>query len=501
MTIWYDVSGLVGWQRPHLGGIERTTAGILAGLHELGVPVRLVHLPPGGERFVEAAVDDLPAAARGHGQWPADRPASLRPVAARPAEDPPPAATPALETPVEMPAEAPPAPPSRRRPIRDALYGPGPDGVAFRSAWHAFKAAGRDLLWHAGRRAGVVRPRQSPATAAMPAEAPPALPPEPDPIPVDSPSRSEAPEPLVPFAAGDVLLSLGGTFAMPGHPRAVEAARGAGVGIVRMVYDLIPQTKPQWVSPHGVFVHWLRHVVAESDLVLAISEFTRQELLAYCRDSSLPPPATAVVRLGDVIRTGPDSHLPSPLPRFVPQRPFFLCVSTLDARKNHRCLYEAWAVLTAERGDACPDLLCTGMPHTGVADLVHEIRHDPVVNRHLHLLDGIRDAELEWYYRHCIATIYPSKHEGWGLPVAESLAHGKLCLASSASSIPEIDPRLPEFFAPHDVERLVTLVRRAVDDPAWVTAREAMIRREFRATPWSETARAVLTAGWPEGRH
>lgn len=64
MTIWYDVSGLVGWQRPHLGGIERTMAGVLEGLGDLGVVVRLVHLPPGGDRFVEVSVDEMPAAAR-----------------------------------------------------------------------------------------------------------------------------------------------------------------------------------------------------------------------------------------------------------------------------------------------------------------------------------------------------------------------------------------------------------------------------------------------------
>lgn len=488
MTIWYDVSGLVGWQRSHLGGIERTMAGILEGLGDLGVVVRLVHLPPGGDRFVEVSADELPAAACSRRRRAIDRPTRIwhRVVSDRHvipptlADHEAPIENPAAETTaVEIPPAAP-SPPPRRRPLRDAFYGPGPDGVAFRAAWHAFKVAGRDLVRHAGQRAGLGRANGAPA----------APPPAPDAFVAPPPP----PEPDVPFAPGDVLLSLGGTFAMPGHPAAVDAARAAGAGVVRMVYDLIPQTKPQWVAPQAVYVTWLRHVVTASDMVLAISEFTRQELLAYCRESSLVPPPTAVVRLGDVLRPGTRPDLPPPLPRFVPQRPFFLCVSTLDARKNHRCLYEAWTVLAAERAADCPDLLCTGMPHAGVTDLVHEIRHDPVVNRHLHLLDGIHDAELDWYYRHCVATIYPSKHEGWGLPVAESLAHGKLCLASSASSIPEIDARLPEFFAPHDTARLVSLVRRAIDEPAWIAAREAAIRREFQPTPWSDTAAAVIAA-------
>ena len=58
MTIWYDVSGLVDWRRPHLGGIERTAAGILDGLHRLGVPVRLVQFRLGGEAFEFGAGQD-----------------------------------------------------------------------------------------------------------------------------------------------------------------------------------------------------------------------------------------------------------------------------------------------------------------------------------------------------------------------------------------------------------------------------------------------------------
>ncbi len=470
MTIWYDLSGLVEWRTPHLGGIERTTTGILAGLLSHGIEPRFVHVAPGGDRFTSIEFDDLPTAVRDAVRGPGGPTAKPRgPV-----------------PPISLPTEAgtamtTPGPAPRRR-IRDAIYGPGAEGEAFRAAWHGFRDSGRELLRHVGRRTGLGRLRRSvtkvavPIPAAAEPHAPAVVPPSP-----------------IPCAAGDVLLSCGGTFGMPGHVGAVEAERARGVRVVRMVYDLIPATKPQWLAPRATHIAWLRHVAARSDLVLTISDYTRRELEAYCRENGLATPRTAVVRLGDVIPASAED-LPPPLPRFVPRRPFFLCVSTIDVRKNHRCLYEAWSVLAAKRGECCPDLLCVGMPHAGVTDLIHEIRHDPTVNRHLHLLHGVRDAELRWYYRRCLATIYPSKHEGWGLPVAESLAQGKLCLASSAASIPEIDADLPEFFAAHDIARLVTLVERAADDPAWLADREQRIRQQFRTTAWSDTAAAVLAA-------
>jgi glycosyltransferase involved in cell wall biosynthesis len=142
----------------------------------------------------------------------------------------------------------------------------------------------------------------------------------------------------------------------------------------------------------------------------------------------------------------------------------------------------------------CPDLVCIGTPHLYVADLLREIRHDRTVNRHIHVLHGIEDCELDWYYKNCQATIYPSKYEGWGLPVAESLGHGRMCLASNATSIPEISSDLPEFFDPFDVHGLVTLVERVLDDPDWVRDREETIRETFQPTSWLETAAQVLAA-------
>ena len=135
-----------------------------------------------------------------------------------------------------------------------------------------------------------------------------------------------------------------------------------------------------------------------------------------------------------------------------------------------------------------------GAAHVQVSELLHEIRHDRDVNRHIHVLHDVHDAELGWYYRHCTATIYPSKHEGWGLPVAESLGLGRLCIAARTTSLPEISPDLPAWFESHDVARLVALVERSIDEPAWRQEREQAIRRSFRPTSWPETAAQVLAA-------
>lgn len=462
MTIWYDVSDLMSWTLPHLTGIQRTTVGILNGLVCAGVEPRLVRFEGHGRRFEPLDVTRLPAAVRRHLPW-SQAPAATAPTAMAP----------------------PTAVRRRRRSGRDLVFGTSPAATELRNAFREFRVAARQLgkrtsRWAAVRFREKAPPIRIPAASRLGGRT--------------LPRPAAAPVPSGPFAAGDVLLSLGASWPIAGHAEAVAALRSRGVRVLRMVYDLIPTLKPQWVEEPTTrqVTGWVRNVLTESDHVLTISEFSRSEIERYCGESRFPIPPLTVVRLGDEFAAA--AAEPPPLPRFVPGRPFFVCVSTLDVRKNHRLLYDTWQLLADRDPERCPDLVCLGVPHVFVSDLVREIRQDRDVNGRIHLLHGVEDAELAWYYRHCAATIYPSRYEGWGLPVAESLGQGRLCLASNATSIPEISPDLPEFFHPLDALGLAALVERTLRDPEWVRTREAEIRRRFVPTSWSHTAGQVRAA-------
>src|SRR5713101_7831997 len=56
----------------------------------------------------------------------------------------------------------------------------------------------------------------------------------------------------------------------------------------------------------------------------------------------------------------------------------------------------------------------------------------------IHLLRDICDADLRMLYSRCLFTLCPSYYEGWGLPVGESLAMGKICVCSDRASLPEV---------------------------------------------------------------
>jgi len=482
VKIWYDVSDLVGWKLPHLTGIQRTTVGILNGLVEQGGSVGLVRYDAKAGRFSALSESELPATVRCHlrGCGVGESGASATEVAKVAAP-----ASPLAEKAAPRPA---------RRELKlfkkGFFFGGAGETEELRNAFRQFKTAARQLrksighwarrrLWRAARPGQQLSPPSHMRGAGQHG------------------MRALEGKDVAAFAApGDVLMSIGATWVMPGHAEAVASVRSQGVKVVRMIYDLIPTIKPQWLEPvhTKAITAWVRTVLCESDCVLTISEFSRQEIERYCTECRFDVPPITVVRLGDVMGEAAGDSKPAPLPRFAPTRPFFVCVSTLDVRKNHRLLYDAWTQLAARRGEDCPDLVCIGTPHLYVADLLREIREDRTVNRHIHVLHGIEDCELDWYYKNCESTIYPSKYEGWGLPVAESLGYGRMCLASNATSIPEISSDLPAFFDPYDVHGLVALVERVLDDPEWVHDREKIIRQNFQPTSWHETATQVLSA-------
>ena len=80
------------------------------------------------------------------------------------------------------------------------------------------------------------------------------------------------------------------------------------------------------------------------------------------------------------------------------------------------------------------------------------------------LSSGISDAELARFYAHAEFTVYPSRYEGWGLPVSESLAFGKLPVVAYNSSLPEAGGDLAAYFASDDLDDFVAVLRaRALD--------------------------------------
>ena len=291
------------------------------------------------------------------------------------------------------------------------------------------------------------------------------------------------------FAAGDICVSLSATWQFPryGHLIANQKAL-VPIVCISLLYDLVPYLFPQWAGAYHArrFTLWARRQIENADLILAISDFQKSEIERFIRANDLPSRPIATIRLGDNTGLRPES-LPSAPPHRA-TRPFVVCVSTIDARKNQSCLYRVWRRLVTELREECPQLLLVGMEHASGSHVLRLIRDDPLVNRLIVHLADVGDAELTWYYRNCLFTVYPSLYEGWGLPVGESLAAGRYCISSNASSLTEVGGDLADYFDPAKEDTCFDLVHCAIVQPEYVEQREREMRARFRSHSWGETA-------------
>lgn len=293
--------------------------------------------------------------------------------------------------------------------------------------------------------------------------------------------------------AGSALVNLGTSWWLPDYLlRVREAQAGSGLRYIPFVHDCIPLLVPEHCAAALVddFAHWFAGVCLHADAVLTNSECTRADFLAAQRrllpDLALP---TGVVRL-DAADPPPAA---APLPAAVRHRPFVLMVGTIESRKNHLLAFNAWLALIRRHGAAAvPDLVCVGK-RGWLADAALALHANSAALRaKVHLLHDVPDPELAALYDGCLFTLYTSHYEGWGLPVTESLAHGKVPVVPRHSSLIEAGGEAAVFFTPQSQPELVEAVERLLFEDGFRKAREALIAALPPPRPWSAVAAEVL---------
>ncbi|WP_157353502.1 glycosyltransferase family 4 protein [Aromatoleum toluclasticum] len=298
-----------------------------------------------------------------------------------------------------------------------------------------------------------------------------------------------------PFNAGDVYVSLGLDWDQKDLEFLYELKQRLKLKVLLFCYDIIPILLPTYCVS-GVAEKFPRYFVDAAwcaDKILCISNCSRRDLTEFLETVGAPVPALDIVRLGNNIRPHPDAPPSTAVGELGEQR-FILFVSTIEGRKNHEILCRAYKRLQEQGAEDLPLLVFVGMQGWGVETLMELLRGDAQVRSYVRILDHVSDSDLVYLYRKCMFTVYPSLYEGWGLPVAESLAHGKFCLASSAASIPEVGGGLIEYVEPLDDAAWAARLLWYLQNPEVVATRESEIVRRYRDTSWQQTGAAVLSA-------
>jgi glycosyltransferase involved in cell wall biosynthesis len=299
----------------------------------------------------------------------------------------------------------------------------------------------------------------------------------------------------------DVVITAGSNWDYPVHHVRLLALGNDGIKIVPLFYDIIPIIMPHSYGPGfaNIYEKWFREALVNSSLVFAISENTRKDIINYARMNDLKCPDVYTIRLGDEV----PSCSEKPTQRILEKsaKPYILAVGTLEYRKNHVLLLNAYRYMLDVQGYEPPQLLIVGKKGWLDHDIEYQVDNDPLLAGRITILQGVSDADLQHLYQQALFTVYPSHYEGWGLPIAESLCFGKPCVASCTSSMSEIGPGLVKHAHPLRLDDWVSAIRDYCDEPKNLKKAADAIKNNYKRVGWETTAYGmfdVLARNYPE---
>lgn len=263
-----------------------------------------------------------------------------------------------------------------------------------------------------------------------------------------------------------------------------------------VLYDLIPLLNPdKYLAAPDVatFYHRRLQSLKQSHALLAISEYSRQEGM-----ECLAEHASRIVNMSSAIDSrfravSVDARLAQNLlNKLGVSRPFVMYSGGGDERKNLVRLIEAWTLLSASIRSTHQLLFVGKLYDSELEHLRNAANERQLEDGELVFADYVADEELVHLYNLCKLFVFPSWHEGFGLPALEAMACGAAVIGSNVTSLPEVI-NLPEaLFDPLDTQSIAGKLQQALEDGAFLQRLKDHGRQQAKNFSWEMTAQRAM---------
>jgi alpha-1,3-rhamnosyl/mannosyltransferase len=316
---------------------------------------------------------------------------------------------------------------------------------------------------------------------------------DPSTIPAGVAHVDEPPHP--PTNAGWMLVGLPRAAARAAldvlHAPAYTAPFWAPVPVVLTVHDVSYERHPEWYPYRRDPLRraFYRRSARAAAHVLTVSAFSAREIASVY---GIPPDRITIAPLGVSPRFFRNAaEMPADLPADVTP-PYLLHVGDLHARRNLAVVADALLAARRHLGEIPASLVLAGVDRGPAGDLSAALAGagaaDAIVQ-----LGPVDEDRLHALYRGATALVYPSRYEGFGLPLVEAMASGTPVLASRAASIPEVVGDAALLLDADDTTGWMDAIIRVVNDEA-LRARMAAAGTARAATfTWTRTARTTMS--------
>ncbi len=266
------------------------------------------------------------------------------------------------------------------------------------------------------------------------------------------------------------------------------------------LYDLIPLLNPaQYLEPHPAYEQYYRRKIQHLEravLCLAISDFCREESIRALPnlEGKCVSVSTAIDDIFRRVRLS-ESEADRIRRQFDIVRPFILSTGGADERKNLPRLIQAYAALPARLREGHQLLFAGKMSDSAIAKLKQVARSARLKDDALLFTGYVSDDELLRLYNLCRLYVFPSWHEGFGLPALEAMACGAPVIGANASSLPEVIGLSEALFDPFDVEAIAHKMTQALEDEDFRSRLCVHGAEQAGKFSWDETAGRAI-AEW-----
>jgi glycosyltransferase involved in cell wall biosynthesis len=217
--------------------------------------------------------------------------------------------------------------------------------------------------------------------------------------------------------------------------RFVRYPRNHQMRLAAIFHDAIPITNPELVRPQAAKCH-ARYMVAlcDVDVLIAVSNAAADQFRRFVESRKLRLPTIIVCHSPGELA----GYERPPAKKLGDSSATILCVSTLEPRKNHQTLIEAFETVSSRlRGQFNVQLHLAGDRYRSAGFVTDLVKGAANRNPNIIWHGKVRDDKLADLYREADFTVYPSILEGFGLPIIQSLWNRRPCICANFGAMSE----------------------------------------------------------------
>ncbi len=297
---------------------------------------------------------------------------------------------------------------------------------------------------------------------------------------------------VLPFTYGKKLKQFDWYFSpSTGIPPVVKKS---GLKSACIVYDIIPLLYPDYAKVYNLKRKSVENYIndIDADVVFFDSKSARDDFLRFRGNFDFKKTRIMYLGADDVFTPKSQDEIEKSLKKYnVPNKPYLLCVSEANPRKNFAHVIKSFVKYLEKSKDKNLNLVIVGkkLPHYDYTK--DGVNLDKYKNRII-ITGYVDDADLPNLYSGAKIFMYPSLYEGFGLPVLEAMKSGVPVITADNSSLPEVGGNAVLYVSGFDEDETSEAISKLLNDESLIKALKSKEAKQVKLFSWDNAVNTIM---------